>query len=755
MSAGDIADEISQLAIAGEGEHNGVGTAAERVLRETRRVLRPPIRKIRDVTEEFATAAEQLQPGQLVKDDFFTLFEAVSALEIMDPKMDSGFVPTEDTLEPDFDVCSDLPAEQVLWIMDQLFCHLAAWHDGYPLSQTIFTSLHVDRLISPDNHPPYLLHRSDLDNTTLSSGLVHHVLRAYCLALIKSCALVLHTVQSQNFYEEEDFVTHLFGRELLPGLSANDQTTQVEKAFEWLSAADIETKLRHALDARLRFIVTYLALLVDARHPWDDLLETIQGVAKSHDLCHPLPEAFSEKVQRQLATSTPPRPMLEVSWDDATTKWKNIANDVVEAGRLTIPAITQDPHCLQRATWVFAYRDPQPNTFVRAHMQTILFGGERIADNTTFFDLMLTDIRDLVLAGDPLVDLDSFQIEVPSDPRHRCARIMESFMDKALDEYVNIYRMVCQNRCRIRRTFTQAISIWDGLETEAMRTDAELQHFSSSLHLDNTYFDPLLSWTKLYKLQIMAWTFQLGFETDIYLPDELCMMYWMLAKVLHQRIRLLESVEHFLVERMRSLNRKRDTRRLAECLASQDYLRSLRLQAEATLSLAKALWPYTEALHRLHLISVPRRDYADERLLYEARMKPFLSVTNDPLPDLEEFHEDPLGAVPLNEVWGMIDVNVKQAKSTLGELKKVTPGQVKCVGTEEQWKREIKKLETTCVAIAVQTSQLKRLAEQYGKEQGQDLSDMDLAPFADVSIPKPEARYHLWWPVPQVKERKK
>lgn len=37
---------------------------------------------VRDVTEEFMAAAKQLPPGYLVKDEYFTLFEAVGALEV-------------------------------------------------------------------------------------------------------------------------------------------------------------------------------------------------------------------------------------------------------------------------------------------------------------------------------------------------------------------------------------------------------------------------------------------------------------------------------------------------------------------------------------------------------------------------------------------------------------------------------------------------------------------------------------------------
>ncbi len=39
-------------------------------------------RKVRDITKEFTIASEKVKPGELVKDDDFTLFEAVGALEV-------------------------------------------------------------------------------------------------------------------------------------------------------------------------------------------------------------------------------------------------------------------------------------------------------------------------------------------------------------------------------------------------------------------------------------------------------------------------------------------------------------------------------------------------------------------------------------------------------------------------------------------------------------------------------------------------
>lgn len=71
---------------------------------------------------------------------------------------------------------------------------------GYPLSQTLFTSIYIDRLLWPD---PKTLGDARFvrgqDDTHLS--LCHNVLRVYCLLLIKSCDLVLSMVTSQHYYE--------------------------------------------------------------------------------------------------------------------------------------------------------------------------------------------------------------------------------------------------------------------------------------------------------------------------------------------------------------------------------------------------------------------------------------------------------------------------------------------------------------------------------------------------------------------------
>ena len=676
----------------------------------------------------------------------------------MDGKMDSGYIPRDD-VDLNFDPCAGLDANQVLWVLDHLLCLEIAWHDGYPLSQTLFTSLHLDRLLSPDNRYPYTLTYGSEDRPKADTEqiLTHTVLRAYCIAVAKCCHMVVELIKSQNFYEEEDFVTHLFGRELLPRIEWNDADQALNEALDWLHDAAIESDVKAAIELRLRFRRSLLQSIYGEARDWDGMGNAIERMDESHRLGVSTPAAFTEKVQRELATSTPPRPMLEVSWEDACKNWTRLCADVAEAERLTSFWVRQNPACLQRAVWAFVYREPQPVTYARAVMQDLLFAEGKVADDVPHYDLLLTDIRELVLAGDALADPESFQVEMPSDPRHVCSRLIEGFMDKVFDEYLNLYRMVCQNRCRIRRTFTQALPLWNEIElTLAADADREINAIVSRRSLTDRKgkqirLNPLTSWARNYKLKLLADTITLGFETDIYLPDEHGQMYALLALYTTERETLLKHIALFLQDRVAHLTKSRDARYLAEAEACRDYVRSLQLHVACTHSLASALWKLYGMLLALELINTPKRPYAKTQLLYEARMKPYFAVTDPSPTSVVEFSGEKYLDVPLTEIYATFDDEFKSVKQNLGALKNSTPQQARYVGTEDQWKREIKQLETTCVAIAVAVSQLRRMCEKYQIEELDDDSS-SLKGKMEVSIPAPGKRYHDWWVVPQLKE---
>ena len=75
-----------------------------------------------------------------------------------------------------------------------------AWHMGHPLSQTLFTSLYIDRLLWPE---PKTLDQAGFERNTIPEGnaMLHVILRAFCLGLIKTCDYVHRRITTEHFYE--------------------------------------------------------------------------------------------------------------------------------------------------------------------------------------------------------------------------------------------------------------------------------------------------------------------------------------------------------------------------------------------------------------------------------------------------------------------------------------------------------------------------------------------------------------------------
>ena len=221
--------------------------------------------------------------------------------------------------------------------------------------------------------------------------------------------------------------------------------------------------------------------------------------------------------------------------------------------------------------------------------------------------------------------------------------------------------------------------------------------------------------------------------------DEISSMYWYLSVLFEQQGTLLSHIKRHAQLRAKRL---KEHEKIRECKESRTWYNDMLCMAEISQAMSSLLWKFFGLLESTGIIIPPKRDFADPQLFYEARMKPFLAVSNDPVPTPDHFaiaKQSP-GSIELN--CKAIEGGMKRVKTSLGEVKQQTPEQVKCVGTEQQWRAEIKKLETTCVAVAVGASQLLRIHQKSGAD--------DLGAKVECKM---ERKYHPWWVIPQLKER--
>lgn len=76
-----------------------------------------------------------------------------------------------------------------------------AWHVGYPLSQTLLTSVYIEALSIPNPRGIEEAQFVRKDGAEANSHPMLRVLRAYCLGLLKSCLYVNERVKSEHSYE--------------------------------------------------------------------------------------------------------------------------------------------------------------------------------------------------------------------------------------------------------------------------------------------------------------------------------------------------------------------------------------------------------------------------------------------------------------------------------------------------------------------------------------------------------------------------
>ena len=254
--------------------------------------------------------------------------------------MDSGYsLPDQDAILENFDPLDYSSPEEILWIMDELLCAEMTWHDGYPLSQTLLASLHLHNLLSSDLLPLDSLVFRSLKSKPPSLPIVTEVLRAYCLALVKCCDHVILEVTSEHFYEEEDFVTANFTRDLLTTVPEEAVYNLLSTALATTTKLDIAPNLKEAISLRLELRQLMLQAFRPMISPdprkadlFKSLADMVPSLASSHELCTaPNTPVFSERVQRFLASNTPPRPLKQTTWQVALEKLSQVCDDTMAA----------------------------------------------------------------------------------------------------------------------------------------------------------------------------------------------------------------------------------------------------------------------------------------------------------------------------------------------------------------------------------------------------------------------------------------
>ncbi|RAL61572.1 hypothetical protein DID88_009611 [Monilinia fructigena] len=147
--------------------------------------------------------------------------------------------------------------------------------------------------------------------------------------------------------------------------------------FIEISSKDLPDDMKEALTARLTFRHKFLKTVEvadsrssDAKMYWREMLLLIPDLRSSSKLAKSAPQSFSVKLQRKLASTVPPRPIVDLSQQSAYEHLERICKD----GEVAVDILDYaDSHSLMTFVSLFQARKPQPSVYIRTLLQYYMF----------------------------------------------------------------------------------------------------------------------------------------------------------------------------------------------------------------------------------------------------------------------------------------------------------------------------------------------------------------------------------------------
>ncbi|KAL8129609.1 hypothetical protein V2J09_018764 [Rumex salicifolius] len=544
-----------------------------------------------DVSPLLLSACQELGDGELIHGENFNLFAAMSALEIMDPKMDSGidngkYFSIDEAIDSGaapvpLSLDRTLDTLCINDIVDHLLACEATWHKGHSLAQTVYSCLYLLRI----------------DRTSS-----HALLHSYCRIIRATCNVVISVVSDARTHEEEDLFTMAYGLPLggerddtfLSTLNAVEETLcrqlrackapsakrmSIEDVEPLQNNVHLEEGFCKALLCRIRFRKHFYHVLTCMRRPQgkgfelakkhisSGLLE-IENIRKSSGFlmsvsttlyddgpsCETtasgrVPVGFDQSLNARSSAPIPPRAMKTLSWKLALEYFEKLLRDLD-----VICSFSLDPSLENVLRFVVQFQKLQPDLVARAHLQVLLVQDGKLYGRDSIFNMICKAAA------------------IPELLKHPELQNTESVMQ--LGQFlVNLLKILCTNVAWQRRKLGKFLNDWRfiyvQLEMTFRKEIAESSSTANGEDVCRKMANHILLWVEEQTYWIASRFLFLGFELDLYSPNEYCMVYWYLYVIL---IKLAEKA-HFklLAGASESVKRKGKKKRDSLTDMAKDY----------------------------------------------------------------------------------------------------------------------------------------------------------------------------------------
>ena len=456
-----------------------------------------------DVTELFSSAAAYLGPGELVRETNFTLFDAMSAVEMMDCKMDAtmqwkhypGYPRSaKEAVRKGAVKLDGHSVEELVGIMDEALACVATWLEGHTLAQTVFTCL-------------YLLESSEIEDLYL---------RTFSLAVIKTVEYMRECICRGGVYAEDDQQAVCYGFNMLTAIPDSSVLTSLKEAEEKAAAM-----LRHAgsvsasgaieaLVLRLKFTKNLFAFISSVNkgtaHGMEMCSQRLSqcvslvnritstiSVGVALDPSSPISLGFHPVINQHLL---PPcyKPYAILSREKSCAVQRKIFLNLQKV--LAVGKIDTFRELLES---IFEFSEMCPNILVRSILVQVSLNSDRskLFGSRSLENLLREDAR--VLCNPP-----SFNARSPVSTLPQGVEITNCFFSRAVAPFRDFLRLYCQHRAHQRHKTAKCLDSLGDLQQETERLDQRLHELTMKVDPQRQHLACFSTWLLYYIIQVIV-----------------------------------------------------------------------------------------------------------------------------------------------------------------------------------------------------------------------------------------------------------
>ncbi|KAJ2559964.1 N-alpha-acetyltransferase, non-catalitic subunit [Coemansia sp. RSA 1933] len=578
-----------------------------------------------DITKELELGAKELGVGELLKPDSLTLFDAMVAVQVMDPRLDMGMLTAEDQEQIAlWDMDRILTLTDVLWIVDQMFCCEMTLHHSASLLQTIYTCNYFTA--TDDQVPHASIGRRDQGVGNPARDLV---LYPILIAVGACCARVWREYQNDNLYPDEDvhsgvlalrfFDEYTLGNvyELLDCArayleevvadaaedavqldAAKELIEQIEIRDAWLNVlVDLSAETIGEDPSALRRGSERLRKLAEQHRQQEKSKRTAQSIGTV------VGGVFDRKCMRKYPTMAPVRPRELMSRAEAHEAFERILADVALVEELlAIESVEHLVHFFLR----FSRRTPVPVPFVRSLVMSVF---------VTDGNVQLAQQSVAALARRAVNELGGSHVWDTLDGSVDGRQRGDAFCNDAAGLLVCWLKSLCQNAPRQRRIGLKSMGNWDALQADGEQLDMAAFALANPQAPAEAVGDPetnpfaLSSWAYHMKLLVMETALLAGVRLEVYLDYEFAQMFCYAAQVFEAHQAHMEHVLRMAKVHRESPARSRAgapwTMRAVGADESVAQIERWHVLAGAQKDLATMQWLVAHAGERLGVFEAP------------------------------------------------------------------------------------------------------------------------------------------------------